>query len=243
MNMVSSQYSSPQPTIAVFKTISICADILTFIVIYNDLKGKVRSRNDHDVEDIVKCLISCVQIPCGTNKSTLFERSQMRKMIVKALLALSAINDTKQYFVRDTNTVCVLLAISTSFKSEFELTREMALITLNNITAPINQERSHINAIKDIIAHGGIDILTTLTTNASESPIIKHRSSSLLSRFFLSPPSQTKLDEKTRIKIRNEFLNLTSHPIWTLVSDSITAESVARTASHLLSVFIVSASQ
>ena len=244
--MASCKDSSSLPTAVVFKMISQGADIVAFIATCNDLKGKLQSSYGHDIEGIVKCLTSSVQMPCDRNKSTLFERSQMRKSIIKALLALSTIDEARKYFIRTTNTIRILLAISTSFKSEFELTREMALITLNNISAPMNEERSHINAREDIVANGGIDIITTLSTNVSESPMVKHRSSSLLSRLVLSSsslPSQTKLDGNMRNKIRNEFLILTSHSKWTVASDSTIAESIARTASHLLNVFIVSAGE
>jgi hypothetical protein len=246
MKWCSNQSFHGKATSSFFSVISACANILTVIATCAQLKRKILQKNSDGTNDLIECLLSSVQMKGEKNKSCTVERSEMRRSILESLLAFSAIDEIREHYLyrqndkNSTDIVQVLLALSNSFKSEFEITREMALLTLTNILIPIKKYidiQNHI--VGDIVAYGGIGILTHLCTNGMSSLSVKHRSSGLLSRLVLSPV--TRLNEKDTNKIWKEFLSITSHKYWTNVSDTISSQSTTSTANNLLKLLISSA--
>ncbi len=240
MKLVSSQ-DCILPATSIFKMVSSCAEMIAIILACPKLHLK---KNICDQEDPVMCLASKVRINnVDCSKDNLMERKEMRKSIMKALLALSTLSQMMQYFLNNWGYVVrMLLAIASSFKSEYESTREMALIILTNLSTNLsNDDGDNDNDNKFgqyIVANGGANLLTNLCLGDRESAqIIKQRSTALLSRLVLS--SLIKLDDQTTQNLWKEFTKITSKKTWNngkIVS--VSAESIAATASNLLKIYI-----
>lgn len=242
MKLLSSQ-DCILPATSVFKMVSSCAEIIAIIAACPKLQKMMLLKNIYDQEDPVMCLASKVKINnIDSSKGKPMERKEMRKSIMKALLALSAMSQMMQYFSNNCYVVRMLLAIASSFKSEYESTREMALIILTNLSTNLsNEDDDNDNDNKFgqyIVANGGADILTNLCLGDRESTqIIKQRSTALLSRLVVS--SLIKLDDQTTQNLWEEFTKITSKKTWNNEkSVSVSAESLAATASNLLKIYI-----
>lgn len=182
--------------------------------------------------------------PMKSTKISSLHLSNMRKSIVSTLLVFSATEDTRECFFEDGHDigkVCsVLLALSSSFKSEIETTREMALMALTNLMTPINGKSNLCIRVGELIAaRGGLETLVQLCCSEESSSMIKERASAGLSR--LISLSSVKLNAEAANKVWAEFMNITSQRNWTsTATDSAVSKSTSKAASNLLKVAIAS---
>ena len=217
-----------------FKLVTVCADLIANVLNDSQLNRIVNLR-----EFPMKSLLSCITNIRGAKTSnTLSLQSKMRKSIMNAILSLSATKTSWEQIDSSTIVSPILLAICMSHKSEFEITREMALIALSNLTSTSNN-KSCIYMRNDVYDHNGIHIMCSIIANASESISIKHRSSGLLSNLIQS--SNDKLDDRAKVQIFSEIQSLVSPEKWTNESKgNEETKSIAMTACNLIKVIIAS---